>query len=102
MCSAPQNSGTSVMRTVPPCATRRSAAYPSAGLADRPENPSDPPHFTPSTSSPGGPASCRADTELARRHVRPARVVHLRQHRRDLLESAIDDGLRATELLNSE
>ncbi len=51
MCSAPQNSGTSVMSTVPPDRTSRSAARPRAGLAESPEKPSEPPHFTPMINS---------------------------------------------------
>src|SRR6185295_14042543 len=39
--SAPKSSGTSVRIDVPPRATSRSLATPSAGLADTPENASD-------------------------------------------------------------
>ena len=51
MCSAPQNSGTSVISTVPPCRISSSAARPRAGLAESPEKPSDPPHLTPIDSA---------------------------------------------------
>ena len=47
MCSAPQNSGTSVIKTVPPERISMSAARPSEGFAEIPEKPSDPPHSNP-------------------------------------------------------
>src|SRR3954470_20705080 len=43
-CSARYISVVSPRTAVPPCATTRSAATPSAGLAVTPELPSDPPH----------------------------------------------------------
>ena len=89
MCSAPQNSGTSVMSTVPPLRTSRSAARPSAGLAERPEKPSEPPHFTPSDSSSMAGLGARD-------------VVDHGQHRRHFLQAAVDHRLRAADLLDAE
>ena len=44
-CSTPQSSGNSERIAVPPSAMRRSAAWPIAGFAERPENPSEPPRL---------------------------------------------------------
>ena len=62
-CSAPNISGTSVCRTVPPIPVSRSETRPTSGLAVMPENASEPPHLTPSTRSETGHAvrsSCSA------------------------------------------
>ena len=49
--SAPNISGTSVRMVVPPLLTSKSENAPTTGLAVIPDNPSDPPHFMPMTSS---------------------------------------------------
>lgn len=49
--SAPNISGTSASRAVPPMATSRSAMRPTSGLAVMPDRPSEPPHLRPTTSS---------------------------------------------------
>src|SRR6201747_2990188 len=56
-CSAPYVSGVSDRITVPPWRTRRSLATPSAGLADTPEYPSEPPHCRATVNSLAGTGS---------------------------------------------
>ena len=53
-CSTPHNSGNSAIMTVPPSPTSKSAVWPMAGFAEIPENPSDPPHFTPKRNADNG------------------------------------------------
>ena len=53
-CSAPKNSEVSLMMMVPPSSTNRSAMRPIAGLHDRPDVVSDPPHSTPMTREDAG------------------------------------------------
>ena len=76
--SAPNNSGTSVRIDVPPRATSRSLATPSAGFAETPEKASDPPHFMPSVSSLTGTRERQqlGDALQAFTH-RPAGAAHL-------------------------
>src|SRR5437899_173706 len=47
-CSTPHSSGHSARIPLPPSTTSRSAVCPMAGFAECPEQPSEPPHFTPS------------------------------------------------------
>ena len=53
-CSTPQSSGNSAIITVPPNPTTKSAVCPMAGLAEIPENPSEPPHLTPTRKADKG------------------------------------------------
>src|SRR5260370_12734626 len=46
-CSTPQSSGNSARIVRAPSETSRSDVWPIAGFAERPEKPSDPPHFNP-------------------------------------------------------
>src|SRR5258708_10958750 len=46
-CPTPHNSGNSERIVLPPSAASISAVCPIAGFADRPEKPSEPPHFNP-------------------------------------------------------
>src|SRR5579859_2752480 len=53
-CSTPHNSGNSASIPLPPRAAITSATWPIAGLAEMPENPSDPPHFNPTDKAESG------------------------------------------------
>jgi hypothetical protein len=86
-CSAPQNSGTSVIRTVPCERTIESAARPSEGFAEMPENASEAPHFTPGPTLP-----------LSR--VRVA-FIDGRKHVANRIKATLDCGLRAADLLHA-
>src|SRR3954471_3586715 len=59
-CSAPKISVVSPRIVVPPQATNRSLATPSAAFAVIPELPSEPPQFSPSTISLAGTVTRRA------------------------------------------
>lgn len=50
-CSAPWIAGVSPSTAVPPAATARSTALPSTGLALTPDQASEPPQLSPTTSS---------------------------------------------------
>ncbi len=53
-CSTPHSSGNSDKIPRPPSAASKSAVCPIAGFAEIPENPSDPPHFSPTTNFDSG------------------------------------------------
>ena len=64
--------------TLPPCRTRRSLAAPSAGLADTPEYPSDPPHCSATVSALSGAGSrttAFASSSTSRTNAIPASTV---------------------------
>ena len=68
-CSAPMNSGVSLKQAVPSSATRRSQAFPTAGLAAMPLVASLPPHSTPKTSSDASASSRRLSPTSSARSV---------------------------------
>ena len=77
MVSAPNISGTSVRTAVPPMAQRRSEKFPTTGFAVMPENPSEPPHLSPTMSlsaETGTRTSLAAVSMRVRRSARPSAV----------------------------
>ena len=103
MSSAPISSGVSARTDVPPAATSRSLATPSAGLAVMPESASEPPHSSPTTSSAGaiGARSSRAARSTARAaRAVPASIVArdaAAAHERDELDPLPERGGRLGE-----